>query len=139
MYVILGKNFATFSEKVIWVTINSTIFPEKNCLLIKKEKYLLLIISRDFFVPCCKNDSYDDIKCQYLSLIQYCTQWCMDMCYALKYLSYKAEVPPIYLLIKHSHSIGSKYFSRYLYMMFALVWMHFEVNFHVSKPFGFLT
>ena len=35
------------------------------------------------------------------------------------------------------NSSVSKYFSRCLYMMFALVWMHFEVSFHISKPFGF--
>ena len=35
--------------------------------------------------------------------------------------THKADVPPIYLLMKHSHSSGSKYFSRFLYMMFALV------------------
>ena len=55
----------------------------------------------------------------------------------LKYIPRKADVLPNYLLIKHSHSSGSKYFSRCFYMMFALVWMHFEVNFHISKPFGF--
>ena len=55
----------------------------------------------------------------------------------LKYIPQKAETPPIYLLIKHSHSSGSKYFSRCLFMMFALVWMHFEVNYHISKPFWF--
>ena len=55
----------------------------------------------------------------------------------LKHTSRKAEVPPICLLFKHSHSSGTKYFSRCLYIMFALVWMHFEVNFYISKPFGF--
>ena len=55
----------------------------------------------------------------------------------LKYIPHKVDVPPIYLLIKKSHSSESRYFSRCLYMMFALVWMHFEVNFHISKPFGF--
>ena len=33
----------------------------------------------------------------------------------LKYIPPKRNVPPIYLLIKHSHSSGSKYFSRCLY------------------------
>ena len=54
-----------------------------------------------------------------------------------KYIPHKVDVPSTYLLTKQSHSSGSKYFSRCLYMMFALVWMHFEVNFHISKPFGF--
>ena len=39
----------------------------------------------------------------------------------LKYIPHKADVPRIYLLIKHSHSSGSEYFSRCFYMMFALV------------------
>ena len=55
----------------------------------------------------------------------------------LKYVPHEADVPPIYLLIKHSHSIWSKYFLRCLNMMFALVWMHFDVNFHISKSFVF--
>ena len=37
-----------------------------------------------------------------------------DLKQQVKYIPHKAEVPPIYLLIKHLHSIGSKYFSRYL-------------------------
>ena len=54
----------------------------------------------------------------------------------LKYIPHKADVPPIYLLIKRSHSSGLKRFSRCTYMMFALV--YFEVDFHISNPFGFL-
>ena len=53
------------------------------------------------------------------------------------YITYlKADVPPVYLLIKHSHSSGSKYFSRCLYIMFTLVSMHSEASFHISYPFG---
>ena len=55
----------------------------------------------------------------------------------LKYVPHKADVPPIYLLMKHSHSSGSEYFSRCFYVMPALIWMQFEVNFYISKPFGF--
>ena len=56
----------------------------------------------------------------------------------LKHKPYKKDIPPIYLLFKqHSHSSGSKYFWRCLYMMFALVRMHFEVNFHILNQFGF--
>ena len=53
----------------------------------------------------------------------------------LKYIPYKADVPQIYLLIKQSHSSGLKYFWRCLYMIFTLVWIHFELNFHISKLF----
>ena len=42
-------------------------------------------------------------------------------CIMLKYIPHKADVAPIYLLIKHSHSGGSKYFLRGLIMMFELV------------------
>ena len=55
---------------------------------------------------------------------------------SLKYKPHKEDVPPIYLLIKKSQSSGSRYFSRCLYMMFALVWMHFEVNLHIPRPLG---
>ena len=37
----------------------------------------------------------------------------------------KADVAPIYLLIKHSHSRASKHFSRCLDMTFTLVEIHF--------------
>ena len=53
----------------------------------------------------------------------------------VKYVPHR--VPPIYLLMKHSHSSGSEYFSRCFDMMSALIWIHFEVNFYISKPFGF--
>ena len=39
----------------------------------------------------------------------------------LKYIPHKEDVTPIYLLIKHSHLSGSKYFSRCLNMTFAVV------------------
>ena len=52
----------------------------------------------------------------------------------LKYMPDKVDMASIYLLIKHSHSSGSEYFSRCFYMMFELVWMHFE---DISKPFWF--
>ena len=56
---------------------------------------------------------------------------------ALKYIPHKADVPPIYLFIKQSHSSGSKYFSMCLNMTFTLVYLHFEVNLYILKPFGF--
>ena len=34
-------------------------------------------------------------------------------------------------------SSGSKYVSRSFNVMFALVQLHFEVSFHILKPFGF--
>ena len=44
-----------------------------------------------------------------------------EVCILLKYIPHKADVPLIYLLIKHSHLGGSKYFSRCFYMIFALI------------------
>ena len=44
---------------------------------------------------------------------------------------------PIYLFIMHSHSSGSKYFSRYLNVTFSLVQMHFEIIFPMMKLFMF--
>ena len=52
-------------------------------------------------------------KCQSVS-------WEKFLLNILKYVPHNADLPPIYLLIKHSHSSGSEYFSRYFYMMFAL-------------------
>ena len=55
----------------------------------------------------------------------------------LKYIPHREDVTPNCLLIKHLHLSGSKYISRCLNMRLALVYMHFEVNFHILKPFGF--
>ena len=55
----------------------------------------------------------------------------------LKYIPRKADVTPIYLLLKLSNVSESKCFSRCKIMTFALVELYFEVKFHTSKPFGF--
>ena len=48
--------------------------------------------------------------------------------FILKYTPHTADVAPIYILIQHSQSSGSKYFTKYLNMKFALVNLHFDVN-----------
>ena len=44
---------------------------------------------------------------------------------------------PIYLLVKNFHSGGLKCFLICLQMKFRLIWTHFEVIFHILKPFSY--
>ena len=58
----------------------------------------------------------------------------IDISTYIKYIPHKADVPPIYLLIRHSHSNGSKYFLRCFYMMFALL-LQFSLLVHFTTVY----
>ena len=88
--------------------------------------YQILLCFESFSIHCSKMVSHQNVGQQHVMSEHF-----------LKYKPHKADVAPIYLLIKYSHLCGSKYFSKCHNLKFALDYLHFEVNFYILKPFGY--
>ena len=116
-------------EKLLWAFVTSKL-PDKVMSVLSMH-YQILLCFEISSIHRSKMVSHQDVGQQHVMSDHFCHK------HFLKYKPHKADVAPIYLLIKYSHLCGSKYFSRCHNLKFALDYLHFEVNFYILKPFGY--